>query len=175
MNLSARLDAARRQREQGKAPQVDRHPLDLRYTVDGQTYDGRELRTGEELTPERWEEKRQQEQGLPPWRPDAQPGPSIDDVAPLIDLTRPTAVPPGPPGPDIELPAWARQDDVTIPPPPEVAPDPSAGTCANCGGEPRVDVLDIVSGTAHLECTGCGFRWEATTRHHRWPGRGSTA
>jgi hypothetical protein len=174
MNLSSRLDAARRQREQAGAKKRDPHPLDLRFVAEeGQTYDGRELRTGEELTPEKWEELRRRDEELPVWKPKPPPGQSFEDSASLIDLTdvRPAAAPPAPEGADIELPPWARQDNVTIPPPATPTPDPSAGSCVNCGGEPRVDVLDMLSGVAYLECTGCGFKWQATTERHRWPGR----
>ena len=137
--------AARRQREQAGAKKREPHPLDLRFVAEeGQTYDGRELRTGEELTPEKWEELRRRDEGLPAWKPKPPPGQSFEDSASLIDLTevRPAAADPAPPaGADIELPPWARQDDVTIPPPATPTPDPAAGTCVNCGGEPRVAAI----------------------------------
>lgn len=175
MNLSARLDAARRQREEGQGPKLDPHPLDLRYVSEGQTYDGREIRTGEELTPERWEELRRRDEALPAWkRHDEQPAETFADSAPLIDLTRvgpaPAAEPGTDDGPAIELPAWADGDAVVVPSTP-TPPPADSGACVNCGGEPRVDVLDMLSGVAHLECTGCGFKWEAPTEPRQWPGR----
>lgn len=174
MNLSARLDAARRQREQGKAKPLEPHPLDLRYTVEGQAYDGHELRTGEELTPERWEERLRRDQALPPWKPRGGVGPARGEGEPVIDLTQPPPEPPPPPGTAIELPPWARQDEERIPTTPDLRPAPDEGACVNCGGEPRVDVLDMVSGVAHLECTSCGFTWQASTHHRSWPGRSAS-
>jgi hypothetical protein len=176
MNLSSRLDAARRQREQGQAKGLDPHPLDLRYVAkEGQTYDGTELRTGEELTPEKWEELRRRDEALPTWKRETRGGESFADSADLIDLTQvgpAQAPPPPPPGPEIELPVWARDEAIVVPSAPEPRPrDAGSGSCANCGGEPRVDVLDMLSGVAHLECTGCGFKWQAATEHRRWPGR----
>ncbi|MDZ7733558.1 MAG: hypothetical protein U5R31_11110 [Acidimicrobiia bacterium] len=45
--------------------------------------------------------------------------------------------------------------------------DPLA--CANCGGEPRVDVLDLLNAVAHVECRSCGFRWNAPAGAFREP------
>jgi hypothetical protein len=47
--------------------------------------------------------------------------------------------------------------------------DPHA--CGTCGGEARVDVLDLLSGIAHLECTKCGTKWKARTEPRTGPGR----
>lgn len=60
MNLSERLDAARRRREQGAAPEPDGTGYTLRARIEGQGYDGRDVRTGEAMTAERWERRRQE-------------------------------------------------------------------------------------------------------------------
>jgi hypothetical protein len=177
MNLSSRLDEARRRREQGEVDKVDRHPLDLRYaTEEGQTYDGRALRTGEELTADRWAELRDgRDHQLPTWTPE--PGSSFADSAGLIDLTDvgPAVAPPETAPlptssePAIELPKWANEKPLDIDPAATSPAGRATGSCVNCGGDPRVDVFDMVSGIAHLECTGCGFKWQAVTEHRLPP------
>jgi hypothetical protein len=72
----------------------------------------------------------------------------------------------------IELPGWARErgaDPVVAPAPVSAPVDPHA--CTTCGGEARVDVLDLLSGIAHLECTKCGSKWKARTEPRTGPGR----
>lgn len=174
MNLSSRLDAARRRREQGEADDLDRHPLDLRYaTEEGQIYDGRALRTGEELTPDKWEELRDTGEKLPRWTPAA--GSSFTDSEALIDLTDVGPAPEPPPAaaaplpssgdPAIDLPKWAGEKPLEVTPELTAAADHTAGTCPNCAGDPRVDLFDMVAGIARLECTRCGFKWRAVTEH----------
>lgn len=73
MNLSQRLDQARRQREHGPATTVAERDYRLRLAREDRTYDGTDLRTGERLTEERWQALRGDAQpggGLPAWNPD---------------------------------------------------------------------------------------------------------
>jgi hypothetical protein len=160
MNLSSRLEAARRQREQATASPPDGATLDLRSTANSTGNRG---------------------QGLPTWRPDPVASPSFDQAPPIVDLTRrDTSAPlPAPaPAPDsfaadvIELPSWAQERPTLSPAPapvPDTPVDPNA--CTNCGGESRVDVLDLLGGIAHLECTKCGLKWQAPTARRTGPGR----
>jgi hypothetical protein len=64
MNLSERLDAARAQRDHGFAPDLDEGAYVLRGRVEGQAYDGRELRTGEVMDADRWEEVQASRRGM---------------------------------------------------------------------------------------------------------------
>lgn len=64
MNLSERLDSARRKRELGFAPDLDERAYVLRGRVEGQTYDGRELRTGAVMDSDRWEELQAARRGM---------------------------------------------------------------------------------------------------------------
>lgn len=68
LNLSARLDRARAQREAGLAPDPGRTEWDLRFLdEEGQSYEGRGIRTGEELTAEQWGARAEITE-LPTWR-----------------------------------------------------------------------------------------------------------
>ena len=60
MNLSQRLDEARRQREAGDAPEV-MHTI--RAARDAQIYDGTDLRTGDTITTEEWDERLRERHG----------------------------------------------------------------------------------------------------------------
>src|SRR5262245_59227992 len=64
MNLSERLDAARQKRDLGFAPDLEEGAYVLRGRVEGQAYDGRELRTGEVMDPDRWEELQASRRGM---------------------------------------------------------------------------------------------------------------
>lgn len=81
LNLSARLDRARAEREAGLAPDPGRTHWDLRFhDEDGRAYEGRGLRTGEQLTAEQWT-ARSDVAELPTWTRrvrEAQDGPLID-------------------------------------------------------------------------------------------------
>lgn len=89
LNLSARLDRARAQREAGLAPDPGRTEWDLRFQdEEGQAYDGHGIRTGEQLSAEQWS-ARAEVADLPTWRRlrfDAR-----SETA--IDLTDPTPAP----------------------------------------------------------------------------------
>jgi hypothetical protein len=88
---------------------------------DAQVYDGRHLRTGEEMTPEQWQQLRAAERdaGLPTWNPRR----ANDLVGPelLVDLTEPEAdvidlrsrAPRRDDADEVfEMPAWARSERV---------------------------------------------------------------
>lgn len=64
MNLSERLDAARRQRSFGLAPDLQEEGYVLRGAVEQRTYDGTDLRSGEEMDPDKWEQVRSQRAGM---------------------------------------------------------------------------------------------------------------
>ena len=85
MNLSQRLDAARRQRDLRPGDE-DTYVLRMRH--DATTYDGRDLRTGSELSDADWEARRRLDtEGLPTWQPGQPTGPSFAELDdPIIDL-----------------------------------------------------------------------------------------
>jgi hypothetical protein len=98
MNLSERLDAARRQRQNGLAPDLHEEAYLLRSTVEGQRYDGTDVRSGEAMDADRWEAVRAERTGMalpslsePDPPPDPASTPSLVDGArlfePLLDLT----------------------------------------------------------------------------------------
>lgn len=155
MNLSARLDEARKRRATA-AERDAKHPLDLRYSgLEGQHYAGREIRTGETLDEEAWRNRRAEPvDGLPRWNPRRAGRLEPDTSADVIDLTTRAG------SSAIELPQWARDADLYGGPPRQVESVDSSA-CVNCGGEPRVDVLDLLNGVASVECRSCGFRWDA--------------
>jgi hypothetical protein len=64
MNLSERLDEARRKRDLGIAADLTQEGYVLRATVEGHLYDGRDLRSGEAMDPQRWDEVRSQRAGM---------------------------------------------------------------------------------------------------------------
>jgi hypothetical protein len=119
MNLSQRLDQARQMRARGEVRDAGPTSFDLRLQRDDQTYDGRNLRTGEEMTEDVWETiQRPEDEGLPAWNPTrANELVTIDltvDVAPtpdadVIDLRSRQNVPED----DVfEMPAWARGEQI---------------------------------------------------------------
>jgi len=99
MNLSERLDAARRQRQHGLAPDLQEEAYVLRSAVEGQRYDGTDVRSGEAMDPDRWERVRAERAGMalpslsePDPEPEPEPAtaPSFLDsplFGPLLDLT----------------------------------------------------------------------------------------
>src|SRR5690606_17679584 len=64
MNLSERLDAARRQRQHGLAPDLQEEGYVLRSAVEGQRYDGTDVRSGEAMDPDRWATVRAERAGM---------------------------------------------------------------------------------------------------------------
>jgi hypothetical protein len=119
MNLSQRLDQARAMRERGEVKDGGPTPYDLRMTKDEGTYDGRNLRTGQEMTEEGWEALAESHgAGLPTWNPkranaevtidltvDIEEAPSAE----VIDIRERAAVNED----DVfEMPAWARGETV---------------------------------------------------------------
>lgn len=73
MNLSQRLDEARAKRQTGEIAERGPTPFDLRMAKEQPVYDGRHVRTGEELTKEAWQRLRADDGtdggGLPTWNP----------------------------------------------------------------------------------------------------------
>jgi hypothetical protein len=118
MNLSQRLDQARAMRQRGEITDSGPTAFDLRAQRDAQIYDGRNLRTGQEMTEEEWETIRSTDDGLPTWNPNrANDLVTIDltvDVAPapdadVIDLRTRQSVSDD----DVfEMPAWARGEHI---------------------------------------------------------------
>ncbi len=91
MNLSERLDKAKRKRDDGAAPSVSTDPaVNLRMRVEDRTYDGTDLRDGKEMTEDRWEQRKAALDGhpLPVW------GATAEDEEDLwqLDLTGETPV-----------------------------------------------------------------------------------
>lgn len=193
MNLSERLDEARRKRERGEVSDEARSPFDLRMTIDDRVYDGTDLRDGSELTAEQWNERRSDEKpvlGLPPWKPtranrDVEPSWEPERSSPAAEADPPHDPAPAPPAKVVPmrtgrstdsgfgLPAWAEGAKVYTPlvqgPTPPRGEDPAVvSSCTNCGGAGRVEHLDLLADTARLECDTCGFRWiEAASAHSR--------
>jgi hypothetical protein len=117
MNLSQRLDQARARRR----PTTEPTAYELRMTRDAQVYEGRHLRTGEEMTADQWEQLRaaERDEGLPAWNPQRANDLVSGELA--IDLTGPGAdvidLRSRSPRPDdvdsvFEMPGWARDDTV---------------------------------------------------------------
>jgi hypothetical protein len=118
MNLSQRLDQARAMRQRGDARDAGPTSYDLRLQRDAQTYEGQNLKTGEEMTDDVWDTIHTSESSLPAWNPTrANDLVTIDltvDVAPtpdadVIDLRSRQNVPED----DVfEMPAWARGEEI---------------------------------------------------------------
>ena len=180
MNLSQRLDAAKKARRQGEAPSEDRQGL-LRMTVDDRTYDGTDVRTGAELTTDDWHDREQDAETygpkLPSWNPNranadlaedewVAEAPDTDETAEVIDLTRPT--PPSEPSDDgFQMPGWAgdaqiyQADGITKP-----ATPADAIPCPSCGGTAELKHLDLLNNKADLECEQCGLLWSEAAQQH---------
>jgi hypothetical protein len=117
MNLSQRLDQARSRRR----PVTEPTAYELRMTRDAQVYDGRHLRTGEEMTSDQWEQLRAADRtaGLPAWNPQRANDLVASELA--LDLTEPgadvidlrsRAPRSGDPVDVFEMPGWAGTDTV---------------------------------------------------------------
>lgn len=175
MNLSQRLDQARQKRQAGEVSDAGPTPFDLRMTRDERVYDGRHVRTGEELTVDRWHELRSSEPddgGLPAWNPQraneevlgawevdvatpvvtgldvSRPPTSVERNADVIDLRPRVAAPPSPAPPSPAPPSPTR-------------PSNAAGgpVCPTCTGHGRLVRLDLLEDKAQLQCDQCGARW----------------
>ncbi len=193
MNLSERLDEARRKRARGEVADGGRSPFDLRMAVDDRTYDGTDVRDGSELTTDTWSERRSVEPeggGLPPWNPSranrevavrwqaeasASPPapPRSEDPAPCEASTVVPIRPAASADTGFGLPAWAGGAQVyrplvSGPTPPQDEDRAGVSSCTNCGSVGRVEHLDLLEDVARLECETCGFRWiEAASAHSR--------
>jgi hypothetical protein len=174
MNLSSRLDEARKKREAGLAPEVGHDKFDLRFQVEGeQVYEGQELRTGDELTPDTWDAIRNRRDGndLPRWNPKrANPETTALPDDDLIDL-RPTPPELDLPAHEAEegfaMPAWAPEGTDVYQAPSEHEGHHPKESCPNCGAEARVEVVDLLGGKARLGCDRCGASWETQTARRR--------
>lgn len=182
MNLSERLDAARRARtsdtdavaDSSEPPDADATEQAelLRMTIDDRTYDGTDLRTGQHITSDEWKERGvDPERRLPSWNPDRAnsdlegpewrlddrvSAPDHADDAGVIHLTTTDA----PTDDGLELPPWAAGASVYEPG--QGIDRPEAGksaTCPSCGGPPELQHLDLLADKADLECRSCGLRW----------------
>jgi hypothetical protein len=174
MNLSSRLDQARKKREEGLAPELGRDKFDLRFQMEGeQAYEGQEIKTGDELTPEHWDAIRNRRDGndLPRWNPRrANPETTALDENDIIDLREPLPVV-EPPAHEAEegfaMPTWAPDGtDVYQAPTEQDASHPSE-RCPSCGADARVEVVDLLGGKARLGCDNCGANWETETARRR--------
>ena len=185
MNLSQRLDQARQKRQAGEVTDAGPTPFDLRMTRDERIYDGRHVRTGEELTVDRWQELRSSEPddgGLTTWNPKlaneevlgaweadittpivtgldvSSPALPVGRDADVIDLRSRNVFPSPaarPPEPTIDLPPWADDSQ-------SAGPDGSAEagpTCPTCRGHGRLVRLDLLDDMAQLQCDACHARW----------------
>ena len=189
MNLSQRLDAARKDRtsEPDRATagshadgsdDIEQAEL-LRMTIDDRTYDGTDLKTGRHITSDDWQERAvDPEQRLPSWNPnranyelekndwsldDEVREPTAEAGAEVIHLT------PASPLSDegLELPAWAA--GVSVYDPGQRADRPESdksAICPSCGGPPELKHLDLLADKADLECRSCGLRWSESASAH---------
>jgi hypothetical protein len=170
MNLSARLDQARKEREMGLAPDLGRDKTDLRFKdEDGQAYDGQELRTGSPLTPQRWEAVRNRREGneLPNWNPHRANETNRvfgdDDIIDLRDPPPTSALPPHESSEGFRMPAWAPDGTAVYQAPTEGPALPATDTCPRCGGPARVEVVDLKGNGAQLGCDACNIIWDVET------------
>ncbi len=197
MNLSERLDAARRARSKGEiadkevpdaatsgdaAGRGDPAPL-LRMTIDDRTYDGTDLRTGEPLTSEDWREREDDPtRRLPSWNPNRANGNPRDDRQHIDDPVASLSIDneceaevihlaAAEPSVDdgLELPPWANDTTPYTPGQATTGPEPNASSgCPSCGDLADLTYLDLIADKADLKCTGCGLQWsESATAHAR--------
>jgi hypothetical protein len=165
MNLSSRLEAARRQREQATSAEglPTWRPEPTSRSASVTRAEGPDPHAIVDLT-----DNDSSLFGPPSAAPSA--------TAPAATPPPPASAPPRAgetfAADVIELPGWARErgaEPVVAPAPARAPVDPHA--CTTCGGEARVDVLDLLGGIAHLECTKCGSKWKARTEPRTGPGR----
>jgi hypothetical protein len=121
MNLSQRLDQARAKRQAGEVPDAGPTPFDLRMAKEQPVYDGRHLRSGEELTQEAWQRLKTVDDdgaGLPTWNPKRANEEVLGAWAAEVpfDLTPPFVSPPPPPAtPGAEgAPGASRDRDANV-------------------------------------------------------------
>lgn len=120
MNLSQRLDQARSRRRPATEPTA----YELRMSRDARVYDGRHLRTGEEMTADQWAQLQAADRGtgLPAWNPqranDLVSGElTVDLTSPGADVIDLRSRAPRVAGVDevddvFEMPGWAAGDKV---------------------------------------------------------------